>query len=36
MLALFIWKKLLCLVGLKAVRAFRAIEANLKIATLIL
>ncbi len=33
MLALFIWKKLLCLIGLKAVRAF---EANLEIATLIL
>jgi len=36
MLALFIWKKLLCLVGLKAVRDFRTIEANLEITTLIL
>ncbi len=36
MLALFIWKKLLCLIGLKAVRAFRTIEANLEITTLIL
>ena len=36
MLALFIWKKLLCLAGLKAVRAFRTIEANLEITTLIL
>ena len=29
-------KELWCLIGLKAARAFRAIEANLKIATLIL